>query len=615
MISLKDLIEKINTGDSSDEEPINPKKTSTIRNQPEHRVQNDSQISKTFSQEEIYDVPDEDMQFDDLFPALPCKEEKKINRKKTVGGKNPAERTVPTSKISYAEMLAKKSNKIKISQLFTGNNIKIPFESIQKVHQEFALYRVKMECLYLYWKKTIIEDLTKIYPEKAQMFQEKYPLDLLESGWQRYDNSIKTYVFLEKLFGYIQVLQHIMNRNDLSNLSKRSYEKVLVQMIKYMSHLKNDLSPKYFYHNELLELVEYYRKKVQKLKNENKNDLKNPKDPNDILKMEQIRSIMDKILHEMDTDEADKEHEYVYQISLHPSDRGESYPIGHTDHTNQNIIIRPRGISHFIHLECDGNIMPDYETLLYPEMLPTTLEELEVLFAQRYQEAAENQFTIFGYKKNSLVFNFTLESSETNGQRPKDTTKGVPQDTTKGVPQDTTKGVPKDTTKGVPKDMTKGVPKDTTKGVPKDTTKGVLQDTTKGVPKDMEDTEDDLQIPEGASLVIEGLPERCNYLGSLICRKNYNKDKICLPDWVMGDTPLYTNYTRDPLAIPTIKEYENMDPAIRFQYSYKDTIYDLFTVDYLFNCLLRNDKSNMAINPGMIEQFRNLAIRTSYFKK
>jgi hypothetical protein len=77
MISLKDLIEKINTGDSSDEEPINPKKTSTIRNQPEHRVQNDSQISKTFSQEEIYDVPDEDMQFDDLFPALPCKEEKK----------------------------------------------------------------------------------------------------------------------------------------------------------------------------------------------------------------------------------------------------------------------------------------------------------------------------------------------------------------------------------------------------------------------------------------------------------------------------------------------------------------------------------------------------------
>jgi len=570
MISLKDLIEKINTGDSSDEEPINPKKTST-------------QISKTFSQEEIYDVPDEDMQFDDLFPALPCKEEKKINRKKIVGGKNPAERTVPTSKISYAEMLAKKSNKIKISQLFTGNNIKIPFESIQKVHQEFALYRVKMECLYLYWKKTIIEDLTKIYPEKAQMFQEKYPLDLLESGWQRYDNSIKTYVFLEKLLGYIQVLQHIMNRNDLSNLSKRSYEKVLVQMIKYMSHLKNDLSPKYFYYNELLELVEYYRKKVQKLKNENKNDLKNPKDPNDILKMEQIRSIMDKILHEMDTDEADKEHEYVYQISLHPSDRGESYPIGHTDHTNQNIIIRPRGISHFIHLECDGNIMPDYETLLYPEMLPTTLEELEVLFAQRYQEAAENQFTIFGYKKNSLVFNFTLESSETNGQRPQDTTKGVP--------------------------------KDTTKGVPKDTTKGVLQDTTKGVPKDMEDTEDDLQIPEGASLVIEGLPERCNYLGSLICRKNYNKDKICLPDWVMGDTPLYTNYTRDPLAIPTIKEYENMDPAIRFQYSYKDTIYDLFTVDYLFNCLLRNDKSNMAINPEMIEQFRNLAIRTSYFKK
>jgi hypothetical protein len=227
--------------------------------------------------------------------------------------------------------------------------------------------------------------------------------------------------------------------------------------------------------------------------------------------------------------------------------------------------------------------MPDYETLLYPEMLPTTLEELEILFAQRYQEAAENQFTIFGYKKNSLVFNFTLESSETNGQRPQDTTKGVPQDTTKGVP--------------------------------KDTTKGVLQDTTKGVPKDMEDTEDDLQIPEGASLVIEGLPERCNYLGSLICRKNYNKDKICLPDWVMGDTPLYTNYTRDPLAIPTIKEYENMDPAIRFQYSYKDTIYDLFTVDYLFNCLLRNDKSNMAINPGMIEQFRNLAIRTSYFKK
>ena len=562
MISLKDLIEKINTGDSSDEEPINPKKTST-------------QISKTFSQEEIYDVPDEDMQFDDLFPALPCKEEKKINRKKIVGGKNPAERTVPTSKISYAEMLAKKSNKIKISQLFTGNNIKIPFESIQKVHQEFALYRVKMECLYLYWKKTIIEDLTKIYPEKAQMFQEKYPLDLLESGWQRYDNSIKTYVFLEKLLGYIQVLQHIMNRNDLSNLSKRSYEKVLVQMIKYMSHLKNDLSPKYFYYNELLELVEYYRKKVQKLKNENKNDLKNPKDPNDILKMEQIRSIMDKILHEMDTDEADKEHEYVYQISLHPSDRGESYPIGHTDHTNQNIIIRPRGISHFIHLECDGNIMPDYETLLYPEMLPTTLEELEVLFAQRYQEAAENQFTIFGYKKNSLVFNFTLESSETNGQRPQDTTKGVP----------------------------------------KDTTKGVLQDTTKGVPKDMEDTEDDLQIPEGASLVIEGLPERCNYLGSLICRKNYNKDKICLPDWVMGDTPLYTNYTRDPLAIPTIKEYENMDPAIRFQYSYKDTIYDLFTVDYLFNCLLRNDKSNMAINPEMIEQFRNLAIRTSYFKK
>lgn len=70
---------------------------------------------------------------------------------------------------------------------------------------------------------------------------------------------------------------------------------------------------------------------------------------------------------------------------------------------------------------------------------------------------------------------------------------------------------------------------------------------------------------------------------------------------------LYWMNTENVMNTLDQREYQYLDPTWKKQYSYDDTSKNGFTIDYLFNELLKNDIDNLVINEDMFPSFCKLA--------
>jgi hypothetical protein len=123
----------------------------------------------------------------------------------------------------------------------------------------------------------------------------------------------------------------------------------------------------------------------------------------------------------------------------------------------------------------------------------------------------------------------------------------------------------------------------------------------------------DEEIPNEKIFVkITDLPKNVHVLASVLYNRKLEK-KIDVPPIPKKNKLWLNDRSQVPLSV---EEYETLDPQIKKYYKREDTSKNIFTVDYLFNSLITEDRNNnnTFIKPIMLDSFRDLAIQTSYRK-